>query len=1013
MSLIHWQTNDYNKWIVEGCPINNTVTHLRFDSSPTGACHSLNDIPIYNLTNLNSVYVNGHQYKLQNKLQKTMHELLPFNLVKSLTNLQELHIPNNNLSYLPDIKYLINLKILRCNCNHILSLEGIENLINLEEISCYNNGLTSLKDVKKLINLKYLWCHNNKITSLEGIENLINLKVLRCNHNKIISLEKIKNLAKLQELYCHHNKITSLESIEKLQFLNKIMWHNNLITHVSPKILEKLKIIQSSDYLTEYEKQKYKDLHSNIISLMNTIKSTEEIKQNVNNINIAILGPVSAGKSTFFNSLFTQTCSEMKRKKTTMLPQIYKTTFDEDHIDSIEKIYNKNKASNEEILTKRENGTFNYQTDFKEIIHSVGFINDFINLPDENATYSILDMPGLNCGGDEFYYDYIRQNSKKIDIYVLVFDINSGLNTSDEIKILELIVSQIKTNSNGYLHILLNKCDEIEYNDNNEPYLLDDELQELFVRSQEIIKSKCADVISKVFVSPICASKLYVFRGVKNNISMIDEKHLDMIIKETSGNIELKKMKNDIDKKRTYIKGLLAEKNKNKHNELFDSWMCDTGYRIFLNNLKTILVHYNEFIYYHINSELEILISYIYNHQTNEIEFFENVEKTLDTINLQIKNVLKIRDCHWKIPQTILNNIQLIDDIIKYKCESKINVLNSFSDVPTIKKIVDLFCEYITIICDYLPKNKDPLKSYEFIKEKENLLLITEFKKHFDDKIFVEIKDVISKEDLLVSIKTTLETDVFNILHIYETVKKYKNSCVFSSHTNTYTNIYEELKKCFFDTLNNKEIILKQQKGNNVGDQICVITTYFENFKNCFDIFVDIDNQFDKNIDIIIKMLSSFLFCDISYAHVLINWINLNQCKIDGTFNKLKYFYFCLNHTITSEIIKINTPHFLCEMAVFYYINIKLDELFAKLHNFKFKSNIDDTSCDSKHDLNFDPNSKISKNHNKSDNSDDSDGSNDSNDSDNSNNSEKCVYTIAKKNASKYTRKILKSGKVH
>lgn len=38
------------------------------------------------------------------------------------------------------------------------------------------------------------------------------------------------------------------------------------------------------------------------------------------NIHIAILGPVSAGKSTLLNALFSNTFSDMKRKKTTMTP---------------------------------------------------------------------------------------------------------------------------------------------------------------------------------------------------------------------------------------------------------------------------------------------------------------------------------------------------------------------------------------------------------------------------------------------------------------------------------------------------------------------------------------------------------------------------------------------------------------------------------------------------------------------------------------------------------------------
>ena len=42
-----------------------------------------------------------------------------------------------------------------------------------------------------------------------------------------------------------------------------------------------------------------------------------------NQINIAILGAVSAGKSTLVNTIFAETFSKCKIKRTTMTPQIY------------------------------------------------------------------------------------------------------------------------------------------------------------------------------------------------------------------------------------------------------------------------------------------------------------------------------------------------------------------------------------------------------------------------------------------------------------------------------------------------------------------------------------------------------------------------------------------------------------------------------------------------------------------------------------------------------------------
>ena len=78
-----------------------------------------------------------------------------------------------------------------------------------------------------------------------------------------------------------------------------------------------------------------------------------------------------------------------------------------------------------------------------------------------------LDMPGLNCsgGGDVMYYNYLKEISSKIDIYILVFDINSALNTTDEVKILQEVNKYIETNKHGYVHVLVNKCDDIEFND--------------------------------------------------------------------------------------------------------------------------------------------------------------------------------------------------------------------------------------------------------------------------------------------------------------------------------------------------------------------------------------------------------------------------------------------------------------------------------------------------------------------------------------------------------------------
>ena len=166
-------------------------------------------------------------------------------------------------------------------------------------------------------------------------------------------------------------------------------------------------------------------------------------------------------------------------------------------------------------------------------------------------------MPGLNCGGgDNMYFNYISQISKDIDIYLLVFDINSGLNTTDEVNILTVIANEIKKNKYGYVHIIINKCDDVVY-ENNTFKFNDDELQELYDRCVDTTNKYFKDVqdICEVSISPLCASDLYVFRSIKNNIDSIDEKHLDKIIMNECGKKELNKL-NSLANKQKFIQGI-------------------------------------------------------------------------------------------------------------------------------------------------------------------------------------------------------------------------------------------------------------------------------------------------------------------------------------------------------------------------------------------------------------------------------------------------------------------------
>ena len=71
-----------------------------------------------------------------------------------------------------------------------------------------------------------------------------------------------------------------------------------------------------------------------------------------NAISLAIIGCVSAGKSTLVNAILVNKMSSTKIKRTTMLPQVYIETNKKDELtkESIQEIQEMNDRENQRIL---------------------------------------------------------------------------------------------------------------------------------------------------------------------------------------------------------------------------------------------------------------------------------------------------------------------------------------------------------------------------------------------------------------------------------------------------------------------------------------------------------------------------------------------------------------------------------------------------------------------------------------------------------------------------------------
>ena len=584
------------------------------------------------------------------------------------------------------------------------------------------------------------------------------------------------------------------------------------------------------------------------------------------NIHIAILGPVSAGKSTFLNALLSNTYSDMMRKKTTMLPQIYQTTNSLD-IDSVEAIKEKNRKSNEEILKMRESGQYN-QSHFKELVYKVKPINNFIELPDKKCTYGLCDMPGLNCsgGGDVMYYNYLEQNSHKIDVYILVFDINSALNTTDEVKILQEVNKYIQKNKHGYVHILVNKCDYVEFEDNNKFKFTDEELNDLYKRVQEIVDKNITNLPNnqKVSISPICSSDLYIFRAAIDNIESLDENQLDDIIKKECGKREfLKLQKEGIDKKRKYIKGLI--KDTKTYNNV---WMKDTGYNLFCNSINKIMQNYSQIILYHIEQDVDKILVGVRGTGDN----FDDITNNLEIINNRFKNLVSTYNNKCKIEEIIPQSIKIkLDEITQSMNAYLVAGINTYSGNTreNAESFISKIGKFFTKVSNLFKTN--PLaSSEEKLKLKRIELINNNLAEKYNPEDFTELYTTknIDLTKYTQSIANTLD-------------KKYM----------TFNKLLESVKKITNNDEKFMNVIINKFTSSYKAD------TKFDEFIINLELIANVTNN---NLDIMWSVIECQLKAinNATFYQVYHYWINLNSVNILQETDEIKYIMFKVDNYI-------------------------------------------------------------------------------------------------------------------
>lgn len=311
-----------------------------------------------------------------------------------------------------------------------------------------------------------------------------------------------------------------------------------------------------------------------------------------NQINIAIIGPTSVGKSTLLNTLFVNTYSDMKKKRTTMTPQVYYES--KDPCKFIDNIKSKNKEINDKLTLKTEKELKLTEEDIKECIYLVPKVHKLVDLMKE-VYLTVYDIPGLDDSRTDIYFQYMQKNFYKFDIIIFVIDIETAFNNNEQIKILTSIITNIKQNKDLFnvdtsLLILTNKCDDLQFEDGKYKFL-DEELEEMFQQAKLTVEQKVKELHSETnyYIHPISAEDSYIYRMYEKNPKYeLDIKHINKFGFNEYGKSRWNRLK-DVAKK-SKIKELLSKMNISEN-------LKHTGFFGLQKYLSKLLTKKNQFIY--------------------------------------------------------------------------------------------------------------------------------------------------------------------------------------------------------------------------------------------------------------------------------------------------------------------------------------------------------------------------------------------------------------------------------
>lgn len=572
-------------------------------------------------------------------------------------------------------------------------------------------------------------------------------------------------------------------------------------------------------------------------------------------INIAILGTVSAGKSTLLNNIYTAQYSNMKIKRTTMQPQVYLET-DETNIsqNDIEQIKAMNEQLNKQLIDKTEKNETITISDIGETNYYVPKVHKLVDLV-KGAYLSVYDVPGLNdFRTKDVYFQYINNNFHKFDIIIYVIDINSAMNTSDEKDIIEMILNNIKQNKEKYnienrLMVLVNKCDDMFSKDGK--IIMDEEYTEMYKQVETTIQQKVNEIYPNIVynILPISAEDSYIYRMYDRNPDAdLDIKHMNKFGLNEFGKRVWNQM-SDSEKKQK-IKNIMQSLD-------LDNILVMTGFNEFKQQLQSYLSTENQHKYllnhlHYMIKNVEMPTSLIHNtHPAKNIYDADVMINTMFGKTELSPEVLEFLEKYWGVYCELLR--KGFGQIADAQYESSLKIMDFLNTVikefPLFKKLVEMRNYLNKAIEKYYieninSNNKPFSKLYTFITNlitsifSKNNVTSDMVYKMFNNKDVLQMTndDIISKLQKFRIDGIITTDDEFKIVHQclinrYKAIYEGKTTLIKKEHVQSY--VFLTMK--FWDRF---------EYGCELFQDIMTLSYWsHNNFKNMIDTVDSIQNM--------------------------------------------------------------------------------------------------------------------------------------------------------------------------